>query len=704
MKNNTYFNKQLKNFSRYGIGVCPSDNFNREPSKEGTEEKKPIIFVDRPINNLPNNSFINWLSARYERNDIIFNVEYSTERNVSEFITRKSIESWNSYEPIFISAQTGFGKNHFIKQNIVQYILEYNASYSRKKSILILSNRIALNRQSKLDYADLIFKATGDRDVYDKLEELYTFKGFDKFYMDFTDCITICSYHQLLDRRILDDREYTYIVCDEAHFFIQDSTFNKYTDDMLRYIVDKGRNSIRIYMSATLNLVMEPILREEYKKVELANIEFHKQYVPNIIERFLREGTKIALNTRIYYMKRNYDFIKKVYKFESLNELITTINNSRMKWLVFVKSKADGELIEKSLTKRSRIFLSRERIDKDPKIEQIYNDIVENQYYTQEVLITTSVLDNGINLLPDKDHHPIRNIVLFSLDKTQFLQMLGRVRTIKEKCLNIFLYNYTKDNIKYYLDRTVDDLVGRLQCDLWDIEEKRENFNDKYYKFTDDYRFCDYNDYSIMKALDAGKRLSDMYVFSRDRVKDNTLHCSTNELESSRNQLIFRLKTIWKDIHSYSGSVYYLLEQCDKVLDEYFDFENYFYGVILPDHFYNEIEKRIDMLMGLLTTEKINKIKHEVKKKYNKDTRSFRLHQHLKLVLNELEKDGLVMFCKEYNYFALANSYTDLSTSIANDCSLDEQLDWITNMDEDAKTFKYSPNGIKEYNDKDKKS
>ena len=673
-------------------------------------EKENAKLLQRPLgvfkgpSKFPTNSFINWLSERYDNHDIIFNVEYSDLRNVSDFITSKQIESWTSSEPIFISAQTGFGKNHFIKQSIVKSILEYNASYSQKKSILILSNRIALNRQSKLDYADLIFKSTGDREVYDKLEELYTFKGFDKFYMDFTDCITICSYHQLLDRRILDNREYTYIICDEAHFFIQDSIFNKYTDDMLRYIVDKGGNSIRIYMSATLNLVMEPILREEYKRVEIANIEFHNQYINNPIESFLRSNTKIALYTRIYYMRRNYYFIKKVYKFDSINDLITTINNSRMKWLVFVKSKADGELIEKALTKRSRIFLSRERIDRDPKIEQIYNDIVENQYYEQEVLITTSVLDNGINLLPDKDHHPIRNIVLFSLDKTQFLQMLGRVRVIKEKCLNLFLYNYTRDNIKYYLDRTVDDLVSRLQCDLWDIEEKRENFNDKYYKFTDDDRFCDYNDYSIMKVLDAGKRLSDIYIFSRDKSNDNTLHCSNNELESSRNQLIFKLKTVWKDIHAYSGSVYYLLEQCDKALDNYFDFESYFYGVILPDYFYKEIEKKIKILMGLLPLLTQNIINNTVLEKYNREGRSYKLRHYLKLVLEALEKDGLVVFLKEYNYFGLANSYKDLSTSIASDCSLDEQLDWIINMNEEGTNFKYSPHNINEYNDKDKKS
>lgn len=666
-----------------------------------TRIQRPISTIQVPNNN-PTNSFINWLDDKYLNHDITFNVEYSDREKVSDFITISDIDTWKNSEPVFISSQMGSGKNHFIKKILVNSILENNISNSNKKSILILSNRIALNRQSKLEYADLIFKATGDRDVYTKLEELYSFKGFDKFYMDFNDCITICSYHQLLDRKILDLREYTYIVCDEAHFFIQDSIFNKYTDDMLRYIVDKGKNSIRIYMSATLNLVMEPILREEYKKIEKANIDYKKLYI-NDMDSFIRSKTKISMIVRIYYMKRNYSFIKNIYQFDTLDELIGTINNSKMKWLVFVKSKSDGEYIEKHITKRNRVFLSRERIDNDAKIEQIYNDIVEKQYYTQEVLITTSVLDNGINLLPDKDHHPIRNIVLFSLDKSQFLQMLGRIRTIKDKSLNIFLFNYSKESIKYYLDRTIDDLIGRLQCDLWDDEEKRRNYNEKYYKMVDGKRLYDYNDYSIMKLLDNGKRLSDLYVMNNMENKVGNLHCSNRDLESSRNQLIFKLKTIWKDIHMFSGSVYNLLEECNKILDTYFDFESYFYGKILQDVFYKKIKNRINMLMRLLPLLKQNQIINKLLL-YNEMNRMYRLQYQIKLIVEELEKEGLIIAFKEYEYFGLCESYKMLSVSVCNENSLKEQCSWLSTVADNGReySFEYKIKNIKEYSDKEK--
>ena len=163
-----------------------------------------------------------------------------------------------------------------------------NAIHSKPKKILILSNRIALNRQLKLAYADFIFKFTGEKDALEKLNDLYTFQGFDKFYMRFNDNIDICSYHQLLERKLLDNNHYDYIVCDEAHFFIQDSLFNHYTDDMLEYIINKGGSSVRIYMSATLNLVMESILRTEYHSLE---------FYDNFIEP--------TLNCKIYFMERN---------------------------------------------------------------------------------------------------------------------------------------------------------------------------------------------------------------------------------------------------------------------------------------------------------------------------------------------------------------------------------------------------------------
>ena len=134
--------------------------------------------------NLPYDYFIWWLKKRLqERNiedwngntiglnkykDINLEFYYSDEhKRLSDFINYKMMSGWNSKTPIFISAQTGAGKNYFIQHTLLE-TLENNNSQA-KDQILILSNRIALNRQSKRQFAECIFELTG----YDYINETH---------------------------------------------------------------------------------------------------------------------------------------------------------------------------------------------------------------------------------------------------------------------------------------------------------------------------------------------------------------------------------------------------------------------------------------------------------------------------------------------------------------------------------------------------
>ena len=72
---------------------------------------------------------------------------------------------------------------------------------------------------------------------------------------------------------------------------------------------------------------------------------------------------------------------------------------------------------------------------------ETFDYIINNEKFNFKVLITTSVLDNGINL---KDSL-IKHIVIETCNKTSFIQMLGRIRreNITDK-LNLYIKNYTK--------------------------------------------------------------------------------------------------------------------------------------------------------------------------------------------------------------------------------------------------------------------
>ena len=79
---------------------------------------------------------------------------------VSELISNDEIEQWNRQEtieniywqpnlPVFISAQTGSGKNYFITHNLRLYAKEQGYN------ILYISNRVALDFQQKQELAKL---------------------------------------------------------------------------------------------------------------------------------------------------------------------------------------------------------------------------------------------------------------------------------------------------------------------------------------------------------------------------------------------------------------------------------------------------------------------------------------------------------------------------------------------------------------------
>ena len=56
-------------------------------------------------------------------------------------------DRWEPSQPVFISAQTGQGKNYFIEHSLIPYVRELNHKNNTKYKVLILSNRLALKRQ-----------------------------------------------------------------------------------------------------------------------------------------------------------------------------------------------------------------------------------------------------------------------------------------------------------------------------------------------------------------------------------------------------------------------------------------------------------------------------------------------------------------------------------------------------------------------------
>ncbi|MDO2232221.1 helicase C-terminal domain-containing protein, partial [Escherichia coli] len=90
------------------------------------------------------------------------------------------------------------------------------------------------------------------------------------------------------------------------------------------------------------------------------------------------------------------------------------------KWEFFVSSRDKAKKLYKDLKKEKiKVSIAMSGL----KNEEIEN-IVENSTFKANDLISTKFLDNGINF---KDEN-IKNLVVMEIDKTTFLQEIGRIR------------------------------------------------------------------------------------------------------------------------------------------------------------------------------------------------------------------------------------------------------------------------------------
>lgn len=88
----------------------------------------------------------------------------------------------------------------------------------------------------------------------------------------------------------------------------------------------------------------------------------------------------------------------------------------------------------------------------------VYDSLVKNSKFSQKILIATSILDNGVNIIDTE----LKNIVIFESNSTEMVQMAGRKR-----CLN---GDFDTFNL-YLKDETKKSLAGSIQ--------KNEQFHQK---------------------------------------------------------------------------------------------------------------------------------------------------------------------------------------------------------------------------------
>lgn len=320
------------------------------------------------------------------------------------------IPLWTPPNPVFIEAPTGSGKTSLIYQELLPRITLSG------KNLLIVSNRVALSVQQK----QAIMKHFDD-----PRQSIYTPEGIRRL-EDFGQ-VRVLTYHRL--PALLHDRDakqwlanLEYIIFDEFHFFAADATFNENCNYYLHLATTRFCRAVRIYMSATPWDAIEPVVDAEIHNYHCIN--YPPQWIP------FREGY-------YYYKKPNYEGIR-LHFFERLEDLIPEIERCpQSRWLIFTDSKEKGAELEKRLGKKAS------RIDAATKGGLLWEKLLSEQRFDTQVLITTAVLDCGINLWDDT----LRHVVVMADNRTSLLQMAGRKRLKPGETVNLWVCSPDKHTI-----------------------------------------------------------------------------------------------------------------------------------------------------------------------------------------------------------------------------------------------------------------
>jgi len=370
-----------------------------------------------------------------------YGLEYETKEmeqtNVSEAL-KEIAPSWFKPErlnpsissvppaPILIHAPTGSGKSTFVLRDLARLLREQNGR------ILLLTNRVALCLQQRI-----IANEIGGRprlgsymlercSVADNID-IITYQEVPSFFMQ-------GGFGALGPVRA--------IVFDEAHFFCADSTFNSYTSTILRQVINWGIWCQRIYMTATPEDV-KPIIAFEEKSfwdVYMQQYYWNHGGYPNIPVMV----PPIPYKIKEYSFPFSYNHVDLHFCY-SIDSIVQRIKSEKSedKWLIFVRTKEDGESLKNKIGKSDAVFINAD-IKGDDK--QIFRDLVRREFFDKKVLIATTVLYNGVNFKDDK----LKNVVVETASKVELIQMLGRKRCKENEQVNLYVLVPEKADLEDY--------------------------------------------------------------------------------------------------------------------------------------------------------------------------------------------------------------------------------------------------------------
>lgn len=346
------------------------------------------------------------------------------------------------YRSILIKAPIESGKTSFI--------YDYLVNDMTIERMVMLSNRTLLKEQTKEDLKlKQIGFNTGDNKaycyqiignvLYGDDEKTRNFRKQFKKDNDFSEEELEELYKHVKKFIEEDIKEVDYLILDEAHYFTSDSVFNKNTEKEFKYLYNECKG-VKLYMTATPEPFIEAVRRyEQVNKVS----EKDKLIVLNQLKQETREEKEMFYDISTEGEEDLLEHVKDHYKFNFIHESerdqflseqikLSTPTN---KMIYFVRDKFRGALLSreaKGMTHRDSnakggAFICSLYDDMYRKVINMEERerIVKEKYFESDVLVTTSVLNNGVNIHDEN----VKRIIIDYVDVGEAVQMMGRIRT-----------------------------------------------------------------------------------------------------------------------------------------------------------------------------------------------------------------------------------------------------------------------------------
>lgn len=341
---------------------------------------------------------------------------------------------------------TGIGKSNYIINTLIKELVDEG------EQVLLLANRSTLVEQHKVD----VLKIKRTETEEEILEEINR-----KLWIEFEGKVKIFTYHTLAESYTEYLYRYNHIICDEAHFIVQDALFNEKCDTVLEKLLE-------LYSYGT-NIIMTTATEFEL--------------IPHLWLYGVREDNN---NFRIfnYNDKYNcYDRIQLNFTSKGVVEIVRLLQQDS-KCIIFTKKSKMKKMAEK-LGNADYIHSKWNNGTKDLEMEQKQMLLIKKHSFEEKYLITNSALDNGVSIKDKK----VKTIIIDGVyDIVQIIQMIGRKRfDIDDENDKLQVYIITHHNeVKREYDKVLQELRMYTDYEIMlnkNTEEALINFNDMYKEY-----------------------------------------------------------------------------------------------------------------------------------------------------------------------------------------------------------------------------